>query len=130
MRGLLISIETPESPGLPGVYVVSHFDGELVELQAAVGGLVDVAPSSDHVSLWINDEGKHLALPINRLAMDVWLRWDDHGCMLLGRDWLAGNVVVTGGVDRRGNTRDIPMEAARWVLSVARDAGARIEVEA
>ena len=55
--------------------------------------------------------------------MDIWIRWDTHRCMVYG-DYLVGNVVITGGVDARGETKDLPVEARRWIMSVARDAGA------
>jgi len=118
--GLTIAVEDD------GTYTVSEFTGALAELQAAVGGNVEPAPSDELVTIWVNEDGKFTGLPINRLAMDVWLRWDAFGCMLLGNDWLAGNVVVTGGVDGRGETLDLPDEARRWVLRVARDAGANV----
>jgi len=107
-----------------GPYRVEEFDGDGDALRAVVGGWLEAAPSDESVTVWVNEEGKALGLPINRLAMDVWLRWDLHRCMLLGRDWLAGNVVVTGGVDRNGETLDLPDAARRWVMTVARDAGA------
>lgn len=128
MKGLIISVVEPEQSGRPGSYSVSEFDGDLSELQAAVGGLVDVVPTIDHVTMWGNDEAKFLGLPVNRLAMDVWLRWDVYRCMMLGRDWLAGNIVVTGGADGRGNTKDLSDDDRRWVLAVARDAGAAVDM--
>lgn len=121
MRGLLISV-------LEGGYAVTDFQGSTAELQAAVGGWIEPAPSDPSVTLWVNEEGKRAGLPVNRLAMDAWIRWDIYGCMTAGADWLAGNAVVTGGADRHGRTLDITPEAHRWVLRVARDAGARVDV--
>lgn len=124
MRGLVIEIVTPETEGVSGVYAVREFTGELVELQAAVGGWVEAVPSDGRVTLWVNEEGKLDGLPVNRLAMDVWLRWDVYGCVTIGGDWLAGNVVVTGGVGRGGRTLDLPAAARGWVLRVSHDSGA------
>jgi hypothetical protein len=107
-------------------YVVSEFDGDLAELQAAVGGYIEAAPSSDHVTIWVNEDGKGLELPPNRLAMDIWLRYDVYRCILVGRDWLAGNVVITGGAGPDGETLDLRDDVRRWALRVARDAGATI----
>jgi hypothetical protein len=117
MRGLSI-IVTEDG------YEVHDFDGELAELQAVVDGSVEPIPTDERVTIWVNDEGKYLTPRVNRLAMDVWLPWDVFHCMLVGRDWIAGNAVVTGGVDADGNTMDIPADAHRWVERVARDAGA------
>jgi len=119
MRGLSI-IATDDG------YELREFDGGLAELQAVVGGNIEPIPSAEFVTIFINDEGKYLDLPINRLAMDVWLRWDVHHCMLVGRDWIAGNAVITGGVDPHGNTKDLPPFARRWVERVARDAGVEV----
>lgn len=124
MKGLTIKVVTPETLGVSGVYAVTEFDGGLRELQAAVGGLVEAIPTDESVTIWCNDEGKLDGLPPNRLAMDVWIRWDVHGCMAVGFDWIAGDVVVTGGVDGRGETLDLGDDARRWVARVARDAGA------
>lgn len=119
MKGLAIIVD-PAGP-----YRVEEFDGDGDALRAVLGGWLEAAPSDESVTVWVNEDGKNLGLPINRLAMDVWLRWDVHRCMLVGRDWLAGNVVVTGGVDNRtGETKDIGADARRWVLRVAADAGA------
>ena len=76
--------------------------------------------------MWINQEGKLDGLPVNRLAMAVWLHWDSHHCMSAGRESLAENVVVTGGSGRRGGTLGLPVDARAWVLRLARDAGAEV----
>lgn len=109
-----------------GSYRVESFAGTADDLRGVLGGWLEAAPADEHVTIWVNEEGKLLGLPVNRLAMDVWIRWDVHHCMLVGRDWLAGNVVVTGGAGRRGETLPLPDDARRWVLLVARDAGAEI----
>lgn len=127
MKGLTITVGV-DGPGF--TYTVTEFDGGLKELQAAVGGLVEVVPTHEGVTMWCNEEGKYTGLPVNRLAMDVWIRWDVHRCMLVGKDWLAGSVVVTGGSDRYGNTTDLGAAERRWVLRVAADAGAQVEVDA
>lgn len=106
-------------------YHVTEFDGELRELQAAVGGYIEAIPSTDDVTMWINEEGKLHGLPVNRLAMDVWIRFDVFRCMI-GGDWIAGSCVVTGGPTPAGNTRDLAERWRRWVLHVAHDAGLEV----
>lgn len=119
--GLLLTVTADER-----TCRVSPFSGGLRQLQAAVGGTVTVVPSDNEVTFWVNDEGKILGFPVNWLATDSWIRWDSVGCVLHG-DWLAGPVVVTGGATAAGSTRDLPDRARRWILSVARDAGAEID---
>jgi hypothetical protein len=107
-------------------YHVAEFDGDLRELQAAVGGYIEPIPTADDVTMWVNEEGKLQRLPVNRLAMDVWIRWDVYGCMTAGADWIAGNCVITGGTTPSGNTRSLSEAARRWVLRVVHDAGLEV----
>jgi hypothetical protein len=118
-KGLLI---TPTDDG----YVVKEFDGGLPEMQAAVGGYVEVIPTDESVTIWVAEDGKFTGLPANRLAMDCWIRWDIHYCMLRGGDWIAGPALFTGGVGAQGESLDLPPGHRHWVLRVARDAGAAI----
>lgn len=124
MKGLTIHVEPNEEDINRNHYRVTEFDGGLAELQAAVGGFIEPVPSDPLVTIWVNEEGKFHNPIVNRLAMDVWIPWDIHHCMVQGGDWIAGNVVVTGGVDGRGETLDIDEHVRGWVLRVARDAGA------
>ena len=101
---------------------VHEFEGGLAELQQVVGGDVEPIPTSPNVTIWVNDEGKYMTPLVNRLAMDVWLRYDEFHCMLVGRDWIAGNAVITGGVDDEGTSMDLADEDRRWVERVAREA--------
>lgn len=126
MKGLRISVVTAEADGRPGEYSVTEFEGGADDLRSALGGFIEPIPTNNIVTMWVNEEGKFHGLPINRLAMDIWIRWDDYRCMSIGRDWLAGDVIVTGGVDRAGRTGDLTEVGRSWVLAVARDAGAVI----
>lgn len=119
MKGLaIIVVEGDDGPA----YRVDEFDGDGDALREVVGGWIEGIPTDPLVTMWVNEEGKFQSLPVNRLAMDVWLRWDIHGCMVVGGDWIAGNCVVTGGVDAYGETLDLPDAARRWVLRVAKEA--------
>ena len=126
MRGLALIVDPATDERPVDRYRVEEFDGNGDALRAVLGGWLEPAPSHESVTVWCNEEGKDLGLPVNRLAMDVWIRWDVFQCMLIGRDWLAGNVVVTGGAGPDGETLDLPPEARAWILRVARDAGALI----
>lgn len=44
----------------------------LEELQAAVGGLVQLVKLDGRTELWLNEEGKLLALPLNPPATRIW----------------------------------------------------------
>ena len=115
MKGLTLTVNDD------GTYSITEFDGELEQLQAAVGGWIEPIPTSENVTIYVNEEGKIYGLPVNRLAMDVWIRWDEWRCMIAG-DWIAGNAVVVGGVDDDGETMDLSDLDRRWVKRVAREA--------
>ena len=44
----------------------------LEEMQAIVGGLIDVVPLPDGRNMVVNDEGKLMDLPVNSLATKIW----------------------------------------------------------
>ena len=44
----------------------------LAELQAAVGGLVQLVKLDGRTELWVNEEGKLLDLPLNPPATRIW----------------------------------------------------------
>ena len=67
MRGLAINVTE-------GGYAITEFVWRSGRLQAAVGGSVEPVPTAEIVTMWCHDEGKFMDLPINRLAMDVWIR--------------------------------------------------------
>lgn len=79
------------------LYVTTTRDRFLSEAQGHVGGWVDVVSNAlpDGTTVWVNDEGLLLGLDGNAWAT------------LLFRRYLAGNLVVTGGVDEDGNTLSV-----------------------
>lgn len=104
-----------------GIYSSEEFDGELRDYQRVVGGNIEAIPTSENVTIFVNEDGKDFGLPINRLAMDVWIRYDVYFCMLHG-EWIAGNAVIVGGVDSEGNQTDLSDEDRRWIEHIIREA--------
>jgi hypothetical protein len=92
----------------------------LRQLQEIVGGLIEAIPSSEDVTIWVNEEGKLLGLPRNRLAEMVWAQCDAWGCLAAG-DWISGNAIVLGGADDEGYSTTAP-EWAWDLLAVERPA--------
>jgi len=99
-QGLMI---TPA--GKVEVYDFSKPD-ELSALQNAVNGWVQAIDLNDHISLWVNEEGKMIGLEHNPLAQLVW-------DMSFGpdTDWIVGTVVITGTPDENGDTQGLTDEA-------------------
>lgn len=78
---------------------------ELSQLQTAVGGYVQAVYPNRNTTLWCNEDGKFLALPVNRGATVLW-----HELQPAATDTLHGVVVVTGGADGEGDTLAVDPE--------------------
>lgn len=99
-----------------GLIVVDLFNGDFAHLQDVCGGSVECAPSSDIVTIWCNEDGKGLELPVNGPANKVWALYDIYDC--LSWDRLVGNVVITGGTDDDGETMDLPEDELRRIIDL------------
>lgn len=89
-------------------------------LQQRVGGWIEavaVAGNPADVTLWVNEEGKLIGLPVNELGTQLWYLLSPQ---MDGLDVLCGPVVVTGGCDSEGNTLSIP-DGLKAVLDVVRN---------
>ena len=81
---------------------LSESEQELKSLQNAVGGYVQVIELEDDFTMWANEEGKLLNLPVNEIATVIWeVRFG------LDTDIICGDVVFTGGMDEDGETLTI-----------------------
>jgi len=90
---------------------------ELSALQDAVGGWVQAIDLNDHLSLWVNEEGKMMRYEHNQLAQLVW-------DMSFGpdTDYIVGTVVITGTPDADGETQGLSetdIETLKDFLSAA-----------
>jgi hypothetical protein len=81
-------------------------DTELETLQDAVGGLIQAVDLTPSLTMWCNEEGKLIGLPVNPVATAMWTRYFGE------TDVIVGNVVFTGGCDEDGNTTSILQEDA------------------
>ncbi len=87
---------------------LANIDG-LDEMQAVVGGYVEAINFADS-TMWCNEEGSDLELPVNPLASRfAKKRLAEVGRILLTQDgWIAGTVFLTGLVDDEGDETDVP----------------------
>ena len=81
-------------------------DTELETLQDAVGGLIQAVDLTTSLTMWCNEEGKLIGLPVNPVATAMWTRYFGE------TDVIVGNVVFTGGCDEDGNTTSILQDDA------------------
>jgi len=80
--------------------------GQFTDYQEAVGGVFEAINLSDPAaSFFVNEEGKLLALPLNRRATLFW--WINERRMR-ERDAIMGDVVLIGLPDDEGDTQDVP----------------------
>ena len=93
-----------------GTLLAETIDRGCEALQQRVGGWIEAVSSDDgQVTLWINEEGKLIGLPINELGTELWYLLNPAAA---GYDVLCGPVVVSGGCDEEGETLSIPAELA------------------
>jgi hypothetical protein len=95
--------------------------GELVELEAlgltalqeAVGGWVQAIELTPNLCLWVNEEGKMHKLPHNLKGQAIWDSFFGEDT-----DYIVGNVVLTGGTDRDGDTLPLSAEVMTTLTTV------------
>ena len=100
-RGLLIPVDIAE-PARPVQY------DDCIDIQDAVKGLFDVVRvemrtkqyGTVEISLWVNDEGLIMQLPVNMRASGLF------------KKHLVGPVMVSGAADYAGETTDCP----EWLI--------------
>ena len=78
----------------------------LADLQRLVDGQIASAPTDrEHLTLWINDEGKILGLARNERA-DTW--WKANIYATFAGDYIAGDAVLVGFDPTSGDDVDVP----------------------
>ena len=83
-------------------------DFNLKVIQSYLGGLIEAisfGSRNSHFFAYINEEGKLIGLPENKIATSVWY---NSGERILIGDYLAGNVLFFGQIDDEGNETDVP----------------------
>lgn len=103
MRGILIPAD--DALDVRSVELDSIDGSTLASLQRLVGGLIEALPYPDDragLTAYVNEEGKILNLPWNARAT-ILMR-----PVLFTRDYIAGDLVITGFDPREGETIDLP----------------------
>lgn len=111
MKFLLI----PANSDLP-LKLINIKEGDTLEaLQNGVGGYIERIPTpTDEINIWGNEEGKILNLPVNSRATLFWNQIYNNPLS----DVLVGNVVITGGPDRNGDTTGVPESVIKAMTAV------------
>jgi hypothetical protein len=88
--------------------------GSYQAIRDGVGGCFDcVHIPSLGVDMWLHDEGKILEMPMNAFGTALWV--SQYGMS----DFIAGNIVITGGVDKMGETLGLTIEQAMKVIELS-----------
>lgn len=86
---------------------------ELLTLQSAVGGLIEVATLQSGYTMFMNEEGKIHELPVNIKATEIWLANFPNF-----PDVIMGDVVLAGGTDEEGEQLGLDPEYANSLLKL------------
>jgi hypothetical protein len=82
--------------------VLDLSENEYNQLRDAVGGLIQPIDLKPDLTVWLNEEGKLMSLPINLIGTHMWER-------SFGQtDILVGDIVFTGNSDEEGETLPLP----------------------
>lgn len=105
------------------VQVLDLTKDSLSMMQSVVDGWVQCVDLTEQVSLWCNEEGKMVGLPVNPLGTSMWVH--QYG----ETDIIVGNIVLTGGADEEGELLSLTPEALEAVgLTVGADLRAALSV--
>jgi hypothetical protein len=88
-------------------------NNELLTLQMAVGGLIEAKTLEGDYTLFMNEEGKLMQLPINERATEIWLANFPNF-----PDVIVGDVVIAGGTDEEGEQLGLDPDYAKKLLDL------------
>jgi hypothetical protein len=92
-------------------------DISLKTLQTKVGGWVQAIDLDPQVTLWANEEGKLVGLPINEFATALW-----ESLFGIGTDIIVGDIVLTGGTDEEGETLGLGSDIIKDLIEILEEA--------
>lgn len=99
--------------------VLDLSENEYEQLRDAVGGLIQPVDLKPDLTLWCNEEGKLISLPLNIIASHMWER-------SFGQtDIILGDCVFTGGTNEEGETIEL---SHAWIVQL-QEFAARIRRE-
>lgn len=81
----------------------------LEQMQEIVDGLIQPVYLTETLTMWVNEEGKIVGLPINLGATKIWNHFYGN------TDIIAGDVFFTAGVDEEGNDLEITDEDKAFI---------------
>ena len=100
-----------------GANYVLEFNDEtsLKVMQGVVGGLIqpiDFGFTADTMTMWVNEEGKLIDLPVNQFGTLFYQRYFG------ATDIIVGDIVFTGGTDKDGYTLGLEAEQIELLRAI------------
>ena len=89
---------------------IAENNKELENLQREVGGWVQAIELTPTITMWCNEEGKLIGLPLNYAATRIWTKVFGY------TDAIMGKAVFTGGSDEDGETLPLSKEDEQVIL--------------
>lgn len=84
-------------------------DKEYPQLRDAVGGLIQPVDLRPGLTIWVNEEGKLIDLPVNVIGTHLWEK--SFGMT----DVIVGNCVFTGNANDEGETEEL---SSAWITQI------------
>lgn len=89
--------------------VLDLSSNEYEQLRDSVGGLIQAVDLRQGLTIWVNEEGKLIDLPVNVIGTHLWEK--SFGMT----DVIVGNCVFTGNSDDEGETLEL---SHSWVVQI------------
>lgn len=89
--------------------VLDLSSNEYEQLRDTVGGLIQAVDLRQGLTIWVNEEGKLIDLPVNVIGTHLWEK--SFGMT----DVIVGNCVFTGNADDEGETLEL---ANSWIVQI------------
>jgi hypothetical protein len=106
MKAILVSVS-----GQVSEIEISGYE----DLRLACGGYIEALRMLDH-SAYVNEEGKLMNLPYNRVATAL---CEHFGVGLMQDDYIVGNMVICGPCDGEGDDTEVGSLMLREVMNFA-----------
>lgn len=120
-KALVIPVEGP----ITEIELGRKHGRDLEVLQGVVGGLIQALPVPDFIAsggratVYVNEDGKGLGLPVNMRATDYMVP----GIGLFHGDYISGPMVIAGFYPHSGNHGPLPHRAEDRARTIEREAG-------
>ena len=112
-RGKMKTAVKVTTEGKASIIDLEADSNELLTLQTAVGGLIEIATLESGYTMFMNEEGKIHGLPINERATEIWVANFPNF-----PDVILGDIVLAGETDDEGEQLGLEPEYAQRLVEL------------